>query len=213
MFLYKTNFITLLFITPLLLSMKSNISITNILFILKKTLRVSCHEIWELTAITPMDDSLRHGTLNTLRPIQNGRNFADDIFKCIFLNENVWIPIKISMKFVPKGQINNISALVQIMAWRRPGDKPLSEPMIVSLTTHICVIRPQRVNTVRSRQNARHFVNDFLNYIFVNDNRFILIGITLAVVPMGPMNDTQALIQIMAWRRLGDKPLSEPMMA
>ena len=31
------------------------------------------------------------------------------------------------------------------MAWRRPGDKPLSEPMMVSLLTHICVTRPQRV--------------------------------------------------------------------
>ena len=57
--------------------------------------------------------------LNTLRPGQNGRHFADNIFKCIFLNENVWIPIKISLKFFPKGPINNIPALVQIMAWRR----------------------------------------------------------------------------------------------
>ena len=73
----------------------------------------------------------------------NGRHFADDIFKCIFLNENVWIPIKIALKFVPKGPINNIPALVQIMVWRRPGDKPLSEPMVVSLPTHICVARPQ----------------------------------------------------------------------
>ena len=63
--------------------------------------------------------------------------------KCIFLNENVWIPIKISLKFVPKGPINNIQAMVQIMAWRRPGDKPLSEPMMVSLTTHIFVARPR----------------------------------------------------------------------
>ena len=46
----------------------------------------------------------------------NGRHFAYDISKCIFLNENVWIPIKISLKFVPKGQINNNPALVQIMA-------------------------------------------------------------------------------------------------
>ena len=38
--------------------------------------------------------------INTLRPGQNGRHFADDIFKCIFLNENVWIPTKISLKFV-----------------------------------------------------------------------------------------------------------------
>ena len=80
---------------------------------------------------------------SSLRPRQNGRHFADDIFKCIFLNENVWIPIKISLKSVPKGPINNILALVQIMAWHRPGNKPLSEPMMVSLRTHICVARPQ----------------------------------------------------------------------
>ena len=72
--------------------------------------------------------------------------FPDYIFKWIFLNENVWILIKISLKFVPKGPINNIPALVQIMAWRRSGDKPLSEPMAVSLLTHICVTRPQWVN-------------------------------------------------------------------
>ena len=83
--------------------------------------------------------------VNTLRPRQNGCHFADDIFKCIFLNENVWIPIKISLKFVPKGPINNIPALVQIMAWRRSGDKPLSELMMSSLPTHICVTRPQWV--------------------------------------------------------------------
>ena len=68
--------------------------------------------------------------LNTLRPRQNGRRFADDVFKCIFLNENVIISIKISLKFVPKRSINNIPTLVQIMAWRRSGDKPLSEPMM-----------------------------------------------------------------------------------
>ena len=55
------------------------------------------------------------------------------------MNENVRISIKFSLKFVAKGPINNIPALVQIMAWRRPGDKPLSEPVMVSLLTHICV--------------------------------------------------------------------------
>ena len=84
--------------------------------------------------------------LNTLRPRQNGRHLPDNIFKCISFNENVWISIEISLKFVRKGSINNIPALVQIMAWRRPGDKPLSEPMMVRLPTHICVTRPQRVN-------------------------------------------------------------------
>ena len=85
--------------------------------------------------------------LNTLRPRQNGRHLADDIFKRIYLNENVGIPIKISLKFVPQGPINNIQPLVQIMAWRRPGDKPLSEPVLVRLPTHICVTRPQWVKS------------------------------------------------------------------
>ena len=80
---------------------------------------------------------------NTLRPRQNGRCFADGTFKRIFLNENVRISIKIALKFVPKGPINNVPALVQIMAWRRSGDKPLSEPMMVSLLTHIFVARLQ----------------------------------------------------------------------
>ena len=86
-----------------------------------------------------------HCLINTLRPRQNGRLFADNIFTCIFLNEKVWISINISLTFVPKGQINNIPALVQIMAWRRPGNKPLSEPMMFSLLMHICVARPQWV--------------------------------------------------------------------
>ena len=90
---------------------------------------------------------LVHATLdprfNALRLRQNGRHFPDDIFQCIFLNENVWISIKISLTFVPKGPINNIPALVQIMARRWSGDKPLSEPMMVSLLMHICVTQPQ----------------------------------------------------------------------
>ena len=76
-------------------------------------------------------------SVNTLRPKQNGRDFADDMFKCIFLNENIWIPIEISLKFVPKGSINNNPALVQIMAWRLPGDKPLFEPMMIILLTYM----------------------------------------------------------------------------
>ena len=72
--------------------------------------------------------------------------FADDIFKRIFLNENFWILIKIALQFVPEGSITSILALVQIMAWHRPGDKPLSQPMMVNLPKHICVIRAQRVN-------------------------------------------------------------------
>ena len=98
----------------------------------------------------------RSWIINTLRPRQNGRHFADDTFKRIFLNENVRISIKISPTFVSRGPINNIPALVQTMAWRRPGDKPLSEPMMVSLPTHICVTRPQWVNYILQNTAGDH---------------------------------------------------------
>ena len=50
--------------------------------------------------------------VNSSPPGQNGRHFADDIFRFIFVNEKIFILIKISLKFVPKGPIDNISALV-----------------------------------------------------------------------------------------------------
>ena len=82
-----------------------------------------------------------------------GRDEIDAIWQTTFSNvfswmKNVPIVIKNSMRFVPKGPINNIPALVQIMAWRRPGDKPLSELMVGKLLTHICVTRPQWVNSL-----------------------------------------------------------------
>ena len=132
-------------------------------------------------------------SLNTLRPRQNGRHFPDDIFKCNFLNENVWILIKISLNFVPKGPINNISALVQIMAWRRPGDKPLSEPMMVSLLTHICVTRPQwvkhsifgvnhRSDPSQKSHNAsgkypsmHHFVTELCTFVHISVTKWCIV--------------------------------------
>ena len=112
--------------------------------------------------------------VKTLRPRQNGRHFADDIFKCIFLNENVWILLKISLKFVPKFKINNIPALVKIMAWRRPGDKPLSEPMMVSLLTHICVAQPLWVENDSGRYTEIIFNKNFHElletYLYITDH-------------------------------------------
>ena len=96
---------------------------------------------------------------NTLTPRPNGRYFADDIFKCIILNENAWISLNISLNFVPKVRINNIPALAQIMAWRLPGDKPLSEPMMVKLPTHICVTRPQWVNSLATEHELMKSVS------------------------------------------------------
>ena len=56
--------------------------------------------------------------------------FADNSLKCIFFNENIWISINISLKFVPEGQIDSIPALVQIMAWHGTDNKPSSEPVV-----------------------------------------------------------------------------------
>ena len=59
---------------------------------------------------------------------------AGEIFKIIFVKENIWILIKISQKFVPRSPIDNKSTLVQVMAWRRTGDKPEPEQMPTQLT-------------------------------------------------------------------------------
>ena len=71
---------------------------------------------------------------NTLSPKQNGCHFPDNTLKYNFL-----------IKFVPKNPFNNISTLVPIMAWHQPGDKPLSETMMVKLLMHICITWPQWV--------------------------------------------------------------------
>ena len=113
----------------------------------------------------PSKSPLHQSGLNTLRPRKDGCQFPDDIFRCTFLNENEWYRIKISLKFVPKVPINNIPALVQIMAWHRPGDKPLSEPMMVVLPTHICVTRPQWVNPLAPGRSGRDFKNAILNLV------------------------------------------------
>ena len=92
-----------------------------------------------------------HGLLNTIRLRKNCHHFANDIFKCIFSNENIWILINISLKCVSRGLIDNIPSLVPIMAWHHiPGDTPLSEPMMFSLLTHICVSRPHWVIDILS---------------------------------------------------------------
>ena len=88
--------------------------------------------LWTLLSVRP----LTHWGRARWSPFR--RRYCQMLF-----NENIPISINFSLKFVPKGPINNIPASVQIMAWRRPCDKPLSEPMMVSLLTHICVTRPQ----------------------------------------------------------------------
>ena len=91
-------------------------------------------------------DSLRHWGREKI-----GRHSPDDIFKCISLNENIWILIKMSLKFVPKVPTSSNPALVQIMASRRLGAKPYSEPMLVTLLKHIYVTRPHWVKQCTHR--------------------------------------------------------------
>ena len=78
-------------------------------------------------------DFLTHLLLDKMAAI-----LADTIFKCILLNEKFCIVIRISLKFVPKGPIDNKWALVQVMAWRQTGDKPLPGPMMTSSLMHTC---------------------------------------------------------------------------
>ena len=137
-------------------------ALTSICWSPPKKTRVWCLplQLWVISSLVYVH------VINTLRPRQNGRHSADDIFKCIFLNENVWIPIKISLKFVPLGLINNIPSLVQIMAWRPLGDKPLSEPMMVSFPTHICVTRPEWVNPCHAGFGWENYICNYICIFF-----------------------------------------------
>ena len=72
------------------------------------------------------------------------------------------ISFKISLKFVPKVPIDNIPALVQIMAWLRPGDKPLFEPMMVSLLTHILGLNALKLTDIWSRPQSQCVNNGLL---------------------------------------------------
>ena len=96
--------------------------------------------LWQITVLIPIYDNGSWkwmewvDNVNTLGPRQDGSHFADDIFTCIFFIENCCILIKFSLKYVRRGPIDNNPALVQIVAWRRSGDKPLSEPIVVLFT-------------------------------------------------------------------------------
>ena len=123
-----------------------------------------CHNVWVIFV------TMVYGIVifNILRPRKNGHHFSDDIFKCIFLNENVWILIKISLQFVPKGPVNNIPALVQIMAWHQLDDKPLSEPMVVRLSRNICIIQHQWINGLNLFKRKMSISTSFFDSLIIS---------------------------------------------
>ena len=75
-------------------------------------LNISGERHWLCIHSLYVDSHDDNNTDSSSLPGQNGRHFADGIFKCIFMNENFCILIPISLKFVPKGPIDNKSALV-----------------------------------------------------------------------------------------------------
>ena len=96
----------------------------------------------DIHVITLTDHAALPKISNTLRPRQDGRHY--NIFKCIFLNENVWISIKIKLKYVLKIHWS-LFLRVKLTTFQLVGGKPLSEPMMVRLPTHLCVTQPQWV--------------------------------------------------------------------
>ena len=101
---------------------------------------------------------------------QNGWNFSDNIFKCILVNENHFISIQISLKFVHKGSSYHKSALVQIKTWRQIADTPLLQPSVDRDVWHNMASL--------SNNDAKLFVkkwtrktNDYLLSLSVRDER------------------------------------------
>ena len=101
-----------------------------------------------------------------------GRDKMDAFSQTTFWNVFSWMKmfefgLKFHWKLISKGPINNILALVQIMAWRRSGDKPLYEPMLVRLRTYICVARPQWVKSTSLQVMAWHHQEPMLTQVSV----------------------------------------------
>ena len=93
---------------------------------IEQSLYDDVHRFSHMASDPPFGSHGRKSLLKLIGAMTKWQPFSGRHFKCIFLNENAWILIKNSLKFVPNGLINNSPALIQIMAWRRPGDKPLS---------------------------------------------------------------------------------------
>ena len=108
-----------------------------------------------------------------------GQNKMDTIFHTTFSNAFSWLKmyefqLRFHWSLFLRVQLTISPASVQIMAWSRPGDKPLSEPMMVSLQTHICVIWPPWVKSIKHGTNLQKYAIQCLhlciskwNYVFI----------------------------------------------
>ena len=142
---------------------------------------------------------------NTLRQRQNGHRFADYSSQCVLLIENICITMNIWFTFVLKGLSNNIPASVPIMAFRRPGDKPLFEAMMVRLPKHVCVNWPQwdnitpipltavayekcsrgaELSNIASMENKIDQTFGWVEWIFIGNNKFQIIINSFSVLSL-----------------------------
>ena len=115
--------------------------------------------LWEQCKHSSKSRANGAGLITHLSLVKMAAIVADNIFKCIFLNENDKIPIQISLKLLPRYPIDNKPALVPVMAWRRTGDKPLPEPMMNHFTD---VSRGRWVNDVVGH-TKQHWWSDVIS--------------------------------------------------
>ena len=136
--------------------------------------------------------------VNSSPPGQNGWHIADDTFKCIFVNENFCILIRISVK----GPIANKPALVQVMSWRRTGDRPLSEPMLTQFTDAYMRHQGEMSSLTGSMEiwmkKCRIIILKLISVIGCWD---ISCEIALMWLPLYHANEQSTLVHVMAWCR------------
>ena len=122
-------------------------------------------------------------------PGQNGRHFADDIFRCIFVTEKFRILIDISLKFVPKGLVDSLDNCLapnrrQAIIWTNVDS--IHWRIYAALGgDELCEAHPWIDIYI-----VTHSL--WLNYL------------------IQPQRSGSTLDQIMAWCMLGGKPLPEP---
>ena len=133
-------------------------------------MRVKCeiqssnHNIYKVNVMSK-NIFLIESTYVSLTHVHWGRDKIDTKRQFSNAFPNALISLKISLQFVPKDRLKNIPALVQIMAWCRPGDKPLSEPMLGRSLTHTCVTGRQWVKEYPGLDISQNFpLPDFQNF-------------------------------------------------
>ena len=112
-------------------------------------------------------------SINTLRPRKVAISFQRTFSNAFSWKKIYKFGLKFHWSFFLRVQLTMFHHwyLVQIMAWRRPGDKPLSEPMMVRLPTHICVTRPQWVKDIADELSCHEWK---ANYPVINARHLIV---------------------------------------